>query len=86
MVRNTLPPLLEQLVSPVLQLRREGFDKTDLFDLQHFESCGAMVAEVCLWQLNDQVSGVVVDMFTEFLKHSDCGADLGSRWRLHNQM
>ena len=86
MVRNTFPPLLEQLVSPVLQLRREGLDTTDLFDLQHFEACGAMVAEMSVWQLNDQVGCVVVDMFTESLKHLDRSTDLGSRWRLHNQM
>jgi hypothetical protein len=28
----------------------------------------------------------VVDVFTEFFKDLDCGADLGSRWWLHDQM
>ena len=86
MMRNTLPPCLEQLVSPALQLRGEGLNAADLFNFQHLDSCGAVVAEMCVWQLNDQVGCVVVDMFTEFLKHLDCGADLGRRWCLHNQM
>jgi hypothetical protein len=28
----------------------------------------------------------VVDVFTEFFEHLDCGANLGGRWCLHNQM
>ena len=86
MVGNTLPPFLEQLIAPALQLRGKGLNSADSFDFQGFDSCGAVVAEMCLWQLNDQVGGVVIDVFTEFLKHLDCGADLGRRWRLHNQM
>ena len=85
-MRNTLPPILEQLVSPVLQLRGEGLNANDLLGFQHFDSCGAVVAEMCVWQLNDHVGGVVVDVFTEFLEHLNCGANLGRRWCLHNQM
>ena len=77
MMRNTLPPILGQLVSPALQLSREGLNTADLLNFEHFDSCGAVVAEMCVWQLNDQVGGVVVDVFTEFFKHLDCGADLG---------
>jgi len=84
-IRNTLPPLLQQLVAPVLQLRR-GFEYRDLLDFQHFDSRGAVVAELCVWHLNYQICGVVVDVFIEFSKHLDCGADLGSRWCLHTQM
>lgn len=52
MMRNTLPPFLQQLVAPVFQLRRQGLNAADLFDFEHFDSCGAMVTEVCFWELN----------------------------------
>ena len=85
-MRNTLPPLLLQLVAPVLQLRGEGLNAAYLFDFQHFDSCGAVVTEVCVWQLNHQIGGVVIEVFAKFLEHLDGGANLGCGWSLHNQM
>ena len=86
MIRNTSPARLQQLVAPALQLCGEGVSAADLLDFQHFDSCSAAVAQMGAEQLNDQVGGVVVDVFTEFFKHLDCSADLGRRWCLHNQM
>ena len=85
-MRNTLPPLLQQLVAPVLQLRGEGLNAAYLFDFQHFDSCGAMVTEVCVRQLNHQIGGVVIDVLAKFLEHFNGGVDLGCRWSLHNHM
>ena len=85
-MRNTLPPLLQQLVAPVLQLRGEGLNAAYLFDFQHFDSCGAVVTEVCVWQLNHQIGGVVIDVLAKFLEHFNGGVDLGCRWSLHNHM
>ena len=86
MMRNTLPPLLLQLVAPVLQLRGESLNAAYLFDFQHFDSCGAVVAKVCVWQLNHQIGGVVVDVFAKFFEHLDGSANFGCGWSLHNQM
>ena len=45
MVRNTLPPLLLQLVSPAFQLRHDGFDLGRLLDRVRFDTCDMLVAE-----------------------------------------
>ncbi len=86
MMRNTLPPLLQQFVAPALQLRGEGLNTADLFNFQHFDSCGAVIAEMCVRQLNDQVGGILVDVFAKFFEHLDGSANLGGGWCLHNQM
>jgi hypothetical protein len=40
---NTLPPLLQQIVAPLLQLRGHGLNSGDLFDAHHFGPCGDML-------------------------------------------
>src|SRR5437660_666740 len=44
-LRNTLPVLLPQLVSPAFQLRHDGFDLGRLLDSARFDTCGMLVAE-----------------------------------------
>ncbi len=43
MVRNTLPPLLLELVSPTLQLRHDSLDASDMFDGLRFNPAAARV-------------------------------------------
>lgn len=45
MMRNTLPPLLQQLVAPVLQLRGNGLDAAGLFNRPHFDAPGVVSAK-----------------------------------------
>ena len=46
MMRNTLPPILAQLVSPLLQLIGDGFNAGGLFNRSHFNLPG-VVSTVC---------------------------------------
>ena len=46
MMRNTLPPILAQLVSPLLQLCGDGFNAGGLFNRAHFNLPG-VVSTVC---------------------------------------
>ena len=77
---------MQQLVAPVLQLCGQGLNSADLFNFQDLHSCGAVVAKVRVWQLNDQIGGAAVDVFAEPFKDLDCSTDLGSGWRMHNQI
>jgi len=45
-----------------------------------------VVTEVCVWQLNHQIGGVVVDVLAEFLEYLNGGVDLICGWCLHNEM
>jgi hypothetical protein len=45
-----------------------------------------MTSQSRVWQFDDQIVGVVVDVFAEFLEHLNGGADLSGGWCLHNQM
>lgn len=63
MMCNTLPPLFQQIVAPLLQLRCYGLNSSDLLDAHHLGSGCNMIAKSCFWQLDYQVCSVVVDMF-----------------------
>jgi len=45
MMRNTLPPLLQQFVAPVLQLCGNGLNAGGLFNRPHLDASGVMSAE-----------------------------------------
>ena len=45
MMRNTLPPLLQQFVAPVLQLCGNGLDAGGLFNRPHFDASGVVSTE-----------------------------------------
>ncbi len=60
LVRNTLPPLLLQLVSPALQLRHDSLDASDLLDCLRFDACGIIVTQARVRQLHRGVGGVVI--------------------------
>ena len=45
MMRNTLPPLLQHLVAPVLQLCRNGLNSGGLFNRPHFDAPGVVSAK-----------------------------------------
>ena len=83
---NTLPPLLQQIVAPLLQLRGHGLYSGDLFDVHNLGPRCNMIAESGLRQFNDEVRGVAVNVFAEALQHLDGGSDLSGRRCVHNQM
>jgi len=45
MMRNTLPPLLQHLIAPILQLRGDCLDAGDLFNRSHFNAPGVVSTE-----------------------------------------
>jgi hypothetical protein len=45
MMRNTLPPLIQQFVAPVLQLCGNGLDAGGLFNRPHFDAPGVVCAK-----------------------------------------
>lgn len=65
MMRNTLPPLLQQFVTPKFQLRGDGLDARGLFDGPHFGSCGGFLTQSHVRQLGDRTSGGFIDSFAE---------------------
>ena len=74
MMRNTLFPLLQQLVAPVLQLRGDGFDAGGLFNRAHFDASGVVSTERRFRQLHHGMFGVGIETFTEFCENFDGGA------------
>jgi hypothetical protein len=86
LMRNTLPPLLAEFVTPLLQLRGHGLNPADLFDAHHLGSRSYMSAESGFRQFNDEVRGVVIDVFTKTFEHLDGGSNLSGRRCVHNQM
>ena len=86
MMRNTLPPLLQQIVAPLLQLRRHSLNSGDLFDAHNLGPCGDVFAKSGFRQFNDQVRCVVVDVLAESFQHLDGSSDLSGCRCLHNQM
>jgi len=86
MMRNTLPPLLQQFVTPGLQLRGDRFDACGLFNRPGFNAARLLFVKLGVGRLDHRVDGVVIDVFAIFFQHLDGGADLGGGWILHNQM
>lgn len=86
MMRNTLPPLLQQLVAPVCQLRGDGFNPAHLLDGLDFNAACMVNAVLRFGQLHYGILGLFIQPFTELFEHFDGGVDLGSGWCLHNQI
>lgn len=86
MMRNTLPPLLAEFVTPLFQLCCHGLNSGDLLDAHHLGPRCYMIAQSRFGQFNDEVCGVVVDVFAILFQHLDGGSDLCGRGCLHNQM
>ena len=66
MMRNTLPPLLQQLVAPTLQLRHDSLDASNLLD-----GLQSRVRE-----LRHGVSGVIFYAPFELVQNFDGGTQL----------
>jgi len=64
MVRNTLPPLLLQLVSPAFQLGHYRLEASDLFDGLPFDPRGIVVTQSRVRQLHQGVGSVVINVLT----------------------
>ena len=73
MMRNARPLLLQQFDAPLFQLPNDGLNAGDLLDSRHSNSCGKAITEMRVWQLNDHVFGVAVDVLAEVLEHFDGG-------------
>ena len=86
MMRNTLPPLLQQFVSPGFQLRGDRFDACGLFNRPGFNAAWLLFAKLRAGRFDQRVDGVAIDVFAELFEHLDGGADLGCGWSVHNQM
>jgi len=86
MMTNTLPPLLQQIIAPILQLRGHGLNSGDLFDAHNLCPSCDVIAESGFRQVNDDIRGVVIDVFAILLQHLDGGSDLSGRRCVHNQM
>ena len=86
MMRNTLPPLLQQIVAPLLQLRCYGLNSADLLDVHNLGPRCDVIAESGFRQFDDEVCGIVVDVFAVLFQHLDGGSDLSGRRCVHNQM
>ena len=74
MMTNTLFPLFQQLVSPILELRGDGLDAGDLFNRAHFNAPGVVSTEWRFRQLHHGMFGVGIETFAEFCEHFDGGA------------
>lgn len=85
-MRNTLPPLLQQLVPPVLQLRSDCFNAGGLLDGADFDAPGVVSARWRFRQLHHGMFRVRIETFTKFGEDFDGRADLGGGGSLHNQI
>ncbi len=85
-MRNILPPLLQQFVSPLFQLRGDSPNLGDLFDCSDFDSSGGMIAKLCVRELYQGMCGAFIQPFSELFEHLEGSADLSGGWRLHSQV
>lgn len=85
MMSHTLPPLLQQIVAPLLQLRGHGLNSGDLLNAHHLGPCRYMLTESGFRQVNDDIRGVVIDVFAESFQHLDGGSDFCGCGCSHNQ-
>lgn len=86
MMRNALPLVLAEFAAPLLQLRGHGLNAVDLLDAYHLGPRSYVSAESCLWQFNDEIRGVAVEMFAKPFQHLDGDSDLSGCRCVHNQM
>jgi len=83
---DTLPPLLQQLVPPLFQLRCDSLDTGVLLDVSGLGLCSEMIAHPRIWLLHDRADGSVIDSFAEYFQHFNCSANFGCVRCSHNQM
>lgn len=81
-----MPPLLLQLVAPLLQLRRDGLNTGGLLNGSRFNTSCVLVTEFRIRELSDGMYAVLIEAFPELLEHFNGSADLGGAWRLHDQI
>lgn len=86
MMRSALPLLLADFAAPLFQLRGHGLNAGDLLDAHHLGPISYVSAESCLWQFNDEVRGVAIDVFAKPFQHLNGGSDLSGRRCVHSQM
>src|SRR6266540_633677 len=85
MVRNTLPPLLLQLVSPAFQLRHYGLEASNLLNGLPFDPRGMVVTQSRVRQLHQGVVSVLINVILEPLQHFDGCAQLSGCRCFHGQ-
>ena len=85
MMRNTLPPLLQQFVPPLFQLRGDGLNPGSLFDGSDFNAAGVTIAKLRVRELYYRMCGVFVQSFAELFQNFNSGPELGGGWCLHSQ-
>lgn len=78
-------PLLQQFVTPMLQLRGDCLDAGGLFNCAHFDASGVVSTEWRFRELHHGMFGVRIETFAESVQHLDGGAQLGGGGCLHNQ-
>ena len=74
MMRNTLPPLLHQLVAPLFQLRSDGLNPAGLFDGCNLHTSGVMAAKWRLPELHGGIGSALIKPLAEFIQHLNGGA------------
>jgi len=74
MMTNTLFPLLQQLVAPLLQLRGDGFNAGGLFNRADFDASGVVSTEWRFRQLHHGMFGVGIETLAKFVQHFDGSA------------
>ena len=85
MMRNTLPPLLQQFVAPLFQLRGDGPDAGGLFDGCGFDAPGLMITRLRILKVHHGIGRSFIEPFAKLFQHLDGGVDLSSGWCLHDQ-
>ena len=83
MVRNTLPPLLLQLVSPAFQLRHYGLEASNLLNGLPFDPRGMVVTQSRFGQLHQGLGSVFIKARFKLLQYVDRGAQLSGCRCLH---
>src|SRR6266480_5624834 len=79
-LRNTLPVMLPQFVSPAFQLGHDGLDASNLFDGLGFDARGIIVSVPRVGQLYHDVRCMIINPFFEVLQHFDGSAQLPCGW------
>jgi hypothetical protein len=83
MMRNTMPPLLQQFVSPLFELRGDSLNLSGLFDGPDFDASGVLIAKLRIREVHHGICGVFIQPFAELFEHLDGGVDLSCGRRLH---
>ncbi len=68
-MRNTLPPLLQQFVPPLFQLRGDGLNPGGLFDGSDFNVASVTIAKLRVRELYYRMCGAFVQPFAELFQN-----------------